>query len=150
MIILRIAKNGCTHSLFWCWWQQNKILLSWFTLSWLFNICRFTQRIQQGFERSLWEKLVQISMDGPNVNLKLLEKSNEERTWNEFHRLISIGSCGLHTIHVSFRAGAEATASSTKNVLTGAYYVLRDSPRREDCQEVTGSNKFPLNFCSTR
>ena len=38
-------------------------------------------------------KLVQISMDGPNVNLKLPEKINEERTLNEFHCLIFIGSC---------------------------------------------------------
>ena len=60
-------------------------------------------------------KLVQISIDGLNVNLKLLEKINEERTSNEFHRLISIGSCGLHTIHGAFRAGAEATEWSIKN-----------------------------------
>ena len=35
-------------------------------------------------------KLVQISVDGLNVNLKLLEKVNEERTSNKFHRLIFI------------------------------------------------------------
>ena len=34
--------------------------------------------------------LAQISMDDPNVNLKLLEKINEELTSNEFHRIISI------------------------------------------------------------
>ena len=66
------------------------------------------------------DKLVQISIDGPNVNLKLLEKINEERTSNEFHRLISIGSCGLHAIHGAFRAGAEATEWSIKKILTGA------------------------------
>ena len=90
-------------------------------------------------------------MDGPNVNLKLLEKINEERTSNEFHCLISIGSCGLHMTHGAFCAGAEATEWSIKKVLTGAYYVLHDSPaRKADYQEVTGSNKFPLNFCSTQ
>ena len=79
-------------------------------------------------------------MDGTNVNLKLLEKINEERTSNEFHCLISIGSCGLHSIHGAFRACAEATEWSIKKILTGAYYVLHDSSaRREDCQEVTGS-----------
>ena len=94
-------------------------------------------------------KLVQISMDGPNVNLKLLEKVNEERTPNELHRLISIGSCGLHTIHDAFRAGTEATEWSIKKILTGAH-VLHDNPaRRENYQEVTGSNRFPLNLCST-
>ena len=90
-------------------------------------------------------------MDGPNVNLKLPEKINEERTLNEFHCLIFIGSCGLHTIHTAFRSGVEATEWSIKKILTGSYYVLHDSPaRREDYQEVTGSNKFPLNFCGTR
>ena len=54
-------------------------------------------------------KLIQISMDGLNVNLKLLGKINEERTSNEFHRSISIGSCGLYMIHGAFDAGAEAT-----------------------------------------
>ena len=48
-------------------------------------------------------------MDGPNVNLKLLEKISEWRTSNEFHRLISTGRFGLHTIHGAFRAGPEAT-----------------------------------------
>ena len=54
-------------------------------------------------------------------------------------------------MHGAFRAGAEATEWSINKILTGAYYVLHDSPaRREDYQEVTGSKKFPLNFCSTR
>ena len=89
-------------------------------------------------------------MDGPNVNLKLLEKINEEQTSNKFYCLISIGSCRLHTIYGAFRAGAEATEWKIKKILTGAYYILHASPaRRGDYQEVTGSNKFLLNFCST-
>ena len=88
-------------------------------------------------------------MDCPNDNLKLLEKINEERTSNEFHCLISIGSCGLHTIHEAFRDGSEATEWSVKKTLTT--YVSHDSAaRREVYQEVTVSNKFPLNFCSTQ
>ena len=68
-------------------------------------------------------KLVQISLDCANVNLKLLKKINEERTSNDVHRLIFIGSCGLHTIYSVFRAGAEATEWSTKKILTGAYHI---------------------------
>ena len=71
-------------------------------------------------------------MEGLNVNLKLLEKINEERTSNEFHRLISIGSCGLHRIHGAFRAGAETTEWNIKKMLTGAYFVLHDSPARRE------------------
>ena len=69
-------------------------------------------------------------MDGLNVNLKLLKKINEEQTSNEFHHLISIGSCGLHTTHGDFCAGAEATEWSIKKTLTGAYDVLHDSSAR--------------------
>ena len=95
-------------------------------------------------------KLVQISIDGPNVNLKLLEKISEEQTSNEFHQLVSTGSYGLHMIHGAFHARAEKTEWSIKKILTGAYYVLHYSPaRREDYQEVTGSKKIPSNFCST-
>ena len=67
-------------------------------------------------------KLVQVSMIGPTVNLKLLEKMNEEQNSNKFHRLISIGSYGLYMIHGAFRAGAEATEWSIKKILTEAYY----------------------------
>ena len=96
-------------------------------------------------------KLVQISMDNPNVNLKMLQKINEECTTNEFHHLISIGSCGLHTIHGAFCTGAEATDWSKKKILRGAHIVLHNSPaRRKDYQEITGSDTFPLNFCATR
>ena len=87
--------------------------------------------------------LVQISVDGPNINLKMLQKINEEHTANEFHHLISVGSCGLHTVHGAFHTGAEAIDWSIKKILRGAYIVFHDSPaRREDYQEITGSDTF--------
>ena len=50
-------------------------------------------------------KLFQISMDGPNVNLKFYEAVVTERNENEQHQLINIGSCGLHKIHGAFKTG---------------------------------------------
>jgi len=50
--------------------------------------------------------LISISMDGPNVNLKFLNNLQQEH--GELHRgrqLISAGSCGLHTVHNSFKTG---------------------------------------------
>ena len=80
-------------------------------------------------------KLIQILMDGANVNLKMLQKISEARTANEFRHLMSIGSCGLHTVRGVFRTGAETTDWSIKKILRGAYIVLHDSPtRREDYQ----------------
>ena len=59
-----------------------------------------------------------------------------------------MGSCGLHMIHGALRAGAEARDWRIKKIVTGAYYILHYSPAgKEEYQEVTGSNKFSLNFC---
>ena len=48
-------------------------------------------------------KMFQVSMDGPIVNLKFIKKLQKDRLENEQHELINMGSCGLHTIHGAFR-----------------------------------------------
>ena len=96
-------------------------------------------------------KLIQVGMDGPNVNLKLLKLMQTERSENEQHQLIDIGSCGLHTIHNAFKTVAESTGWGMKSVLKGAYQIFHDSPaRREDFLTVIGTDQFPLSFCATR
>lgn len=96
-------------------------------------------------------KLFQISMDGPNVNLKFYDAIVSERSENEQHQLINIGSCGLHTIHGSFKTGFEKSDWKIKKILKGAYYVFHDSPaKREDYTNETESTQFPKYFCGTR
>ena len=96
-------------------------------------------------------KIYQISMDRPSVNLKFLEKVQKDRRDNEQHELINIGSCGLHTIHGAFKGGAESTGWNLKQTLHGSYQVLHDSPaRRDDYHTLTGSNVYPMHFCATR
>ena len=46
--------------------------------------------------------LYQISMDGPNVNMKFFEEFSQHHKECSFHSLINIGSCGLHIVHGSF------------------------------------------------
>ena len=48
-------------------------------------------------------------MDGPSVNLKFLQKVQDDKVENEQLALIDIGSCGLHTVHGAFRCGAQST-----------------------------------------
>ena len=55
------------------------------------------------------DKLLQVSMDGPNVNTSFLTSLNEERMDRELSHLVSLGSCGLQTIHNSFKHGENAT-----------------------------------------
>ena len=50
-------------------------------------------------------KLIQISMDGPNVNWDVLSLHSSYREKNEFSRFINIGSCGLHVLHGALQTG---------------------------------------------
>ena len=96
-------------------------------------------------------KMCQISMDGPSVNWKFFNGVTKKREEDELHALINIGSCGLHVIHGAFQTGVDATNWNIKKTLHSAFYILHDSPERpEDYESVTGSSKYPLNFCATR
>ena len=66
----------------------------------------------EGLEGLDLSKLVQVSMDGPNTNLKFLQ---------ELRSLIDIGSCSLHIIHGAFKTGSEATNWKLDKVLKGVY-----------------------------
>ena len=95
--------------------------------------------------------LYQILMDGPNVNMKFFEKFSQHQKKRSFYSLINIGSCGFHIVHGSFSRGERKSRWSLKNFLKGVSYVPHNSPaRREDYEKVTGSNSYPLSFCSTR
>ena len=95
--------------------------------------------------------MIQVSMDGPNVNwafYNLLLKSREEK---ELSSLVAIGSCGLHIMHGAFKAGAEATGWNVAKRLKALWTLFRDTPaRRDDYVEYTGSSVFPLQFCARR
>ncbi|XP_040359009.2 uncharacterized protein LOC120844468 [Ixodes scapularis] len=55
-------------------------------------------------------KILQVSNDGFNVNLKLLRSLKEElRSSDDSHQILDIGSCGLHVINGAYKAGHTAT-----------------------------------------
>ena len=96
-------------------------------------------------------KMFQVSMDGPVVNLKFLEKLQKDRLENEQHELVNIRSCGLHTIHGAFKTGAESTSWNIRKTLHGSYQILHDSPaRRDDFETITTSGIYPFNFYATQ
>ena len=96
-------------------------------------------------------KIFQVSMDGPSVNWKFLEKLTNERKDKDLHQLIDIGSCGLHIIHGAFKTGAEASEWNLKETLKGAFQLFYNTPaRREDFESVTETSVYPLFFCATR
>ena len=63
------------------------------------------------------KNLVQISMDGPNVNWKFLEIAIEEMKKEPLcPELLNIGSCGLHVLHGAYEMGQSATEWSLSNI----------------------------------
>jgi len=92
-------------------------------------------------------RLFQISMDGPNVNLKFFREFSSQFKENNNHSLVDIGSCCLHVINGSFARGAEKSEWSLKKLLKGAYHLLHNTPaRREDYESLTGSFNLALKF----
>ena len=88
------------------------------------------------------------------MNLKFLGILNEKRKNSELKELISIGTCGLHTIHRAFQHGGEASTWDMKKLLGAMFKLFDESPsRRADYERVTSAENesdFPLRFCSHR
>ena len=97
------------------------------------------------------EKLYQICMDGPKVNLRFYRELEAKRTESFYQSLIDIGTCSLHSVHVTVKSGIESTSWGMKDILRSGFNLLHDLPaHREDFQVVTKSDVCPLYFCATR
>jgi hypothetical protein len=95
--------------------------------------------------------MVQLSLDGPNVNKALLRLWNEECTDMDIPKLLDTGICQLHVVHGALQAGHAATGWKLNEFLCSCYYLFSDSPRRRgDFVSITGQSEFPLKFCPHR
>ena len=95
--------------------------------------------------------LYQISMGGPNFNLKIYREFVQKCKDENYHSLIDIGSCGLHVIHGSLGTGVDDSQWGLKKLIKGAYQLRHDIPaRRDDYESITGSSTYSFNFCSSR
>lgn len=97
------------------------------------------------------KKMLQISMDGPNVNTKFLRLFIENRD-PTFPDLLDCGSCSLHVVCGSLKHADEKNFKIGK-FLMAIYYVFKDSPMRRalflSYNDLQASD-FPLKFCPTR
>lgn len=98
-----------------------------------------------------WKKMVQLSMDGANVNFKLLKMLPAEMTETTGKQMLDIGSCGLHVLNVAFKTGFKNSDWNILAFFRAAYYLFKDSPScRGTFIAVTQSATFPMKFCSVR
>jgi len=94
---------------------------------------------------------MQVSMDGPNVNIKLLRMLKENLKTSDLidPTIIDTGNCGLHTLHNAFKAGIKAPKWEIIDFLRAIYNIFKNVPaHRADLIHYSGSSEFPLKFCA--
>ena len=69
-------------------------------------------------------------MDGPNVNTSFLASLDEDRMDQELSHLVSLGSCGLHTIHISFKHGQNVTGLNLNKLLSCVFKIFYENLSR--------------------
>ena len=99
------------------------------------------------------EKMINVSMDGPNVNWRMLSdlKVKKEKEYPSAPGLVEFGSCALHTVHNALKAGHSAANWSIFAYLRTTYYLFSGFPSRKgQFTRITGSDIFLKKFCTTR
>ena len=95
--------------------------------------------------------MIQLSMDGPNVNWDVLKRLSLSREEKESSKLINIGSYGLHVVHGALQTGTVATGWDINKVLHAMWQIFDESPARKDMYlKETHCDIFSLHFCKTR
>lgn len=94
------------------------------------------------------DKLLQISMDGPNVNWAFIDLLKKQLTGP---KLLELGSCGLHTVHGAFKHAIVATGWEIVSYLRALWNIFKWYPvRKAQYMEYSGSTTFPLKFADIR
>jgi hypothetical protein len=99
------------------------------------------------------EKLIQVSSDGPNVNLLFLKVLAEKRKDEELTQLIDLGTCGLHTAHNAIKHGEKASEWQLKKLMSSMIKIFHEAPgRRADYKTITDATEkdYPMLFVSHR
>lgn len=97
------------------------------------------------------KKVINISMDGPNVNFKFLRDFKASIKEIEGPVLLEVGSCGLHTMHCAYKAGFQETGWMLVKFLRALFNLFKNVPaRRADYRRLTNSSIFPLKFSAVR
>ena len=96
-------------------------------------------------------KLLHISMDGPNVNLAFHRNFINEYEDRYQKKLLQTGVCSLHVVSGALQHGHKEAEWDINGILRTMYRIFKDSPaRRADYIETTCCNNFLLSFCATR
>lgn len=99
------------------------------------------------------KKMIHISMDGPNTNLKFLKDLQVYLSENGLDevKLIETGTCSLHVVNGSYKTALSKIGWEINTFLRNIYNLFKDFPSRRGLYtRITNSPDFPLKFCSIR
>lgn len=116
--------------------------------------------LQKHFTNTLIElglplsNIVQIALDGPNVNLKFLRDIREYLKHDcepEQPEIFDTGTCSLHIVQGAYKTAHNKTGWAIHEFLRAIFYLFNDFPsRRGEYTLLTGKSTFPLKFCAIR
>ena len=125
-------------------WLQGTIIQNSLSQSSANDICSHFECCLDPLEK---EKLLQISLDGPNVNLLFLKIIAEKRKDEELSQLIDLGTCGLHTVHNALKHGEKASDLQLKKLMSSMSKMFHEAPGRlADYKTVADAteNDYPM------
>gem|GEM_PF-6826146 len=140
---------------FWCT-DKNEVATHYYSSAFLGHTT--SEDLIQAFKVELKDlnlkKLLQVSMDGPNVNIKffkdlqtVLSQSHDE----DDPIVLFMGTCGLHVVNNAFKTSFYAVKWNVTTFLRALYNLFKNSPaRRSDLLYYSGSSLMPLKFCPVR
>lgn len=94
------------------YWNNNTVESRYYTSDFLGHACAvdlvktFEEKVENNLSLS---KLVQLSMDGPNVNWSTFRKLQDKIELEYNCKLLNVGSCGIHTLHNAYKCLASIT-----------------------------------------
>lgn len=98
-----------------------------------------------------FSNIIQLAMDGPNVNIKLYRDLITILEENDSCRMLNTSSCSLHIVHNAYKTAHNKTWKNIHKFLRSIYYLFKNFPtRRAEYTHLTKSELFPLKFCSVR
>lgn len=135
--------------------ETNKVLCQYYNSTFLGHTTAedMLDALVLGLQPLDLKHIMQVSMDGPNVNIKLLRLLKEKLKISDLNDpiIFDIGTCGLHTLHNAFKAGIKAPKWEIIDFLRAIYNLFKNVPaRRADLIHYSGSSEFPLKFCAVR
>ena len=82
----------------------------------------------EGVAKLNLSNILQISLDGPTVNLKFLHFVVKELKENKGLSLLNIGTCSFHVMHGAFQRGNKKSNWRLIETFSAMYRIFKDSP----------------------